>query len=103
MIRRPPRSTLFPYTTLFRSHKARQQDHDPAGAVLASDAFFPFPDGVEEAGAAGGRGGIQPGGSPQEDQGTAPPPPPGPPPGVTPLPPIPHPNPDPQEPPPPPP
>src|SRR5947209_19835720 len=23
MIRRPPRSTLFPYTTLFRSHKAR--------------------------------------------------------------------------------
>src|SRR5258708_32801923 len=24
MIRRPPRSTLFPYTTLFRSHGARQ-------------------------------------------------------------------------------
>src|SRR3712207_7573108 len=24
MIRRPPRSTLFPYTTLFRSHHARQ-------------------------------------------------------------------------------
>src|SRR5438128_3436499 len=23
MIRRPPRSTLFPYTTLFRSHKCR--------------------------------------------------------------------------------
>src|SRR5687768_18195890 len=23
MIRRPPRSTLFPYTTLFRSHKSR--------------------------------------------------------------------------------
>src|SRR5256885_13410396 len=23
MIRRPPRSTLFPYTTLFRSHNAR--------------------------------------------------------------------------------
>src|SRR5258705_8268265 len=23
MIRRPPRSTLFPYTTLFRSHKQR--------------------------------------------------------------------------------
>src|SRR2546430_13435582 len=122
MIRRPPRSTLFPYTTLFRSGgflvqersrpgavgaesgwkvatrraptdtewqdlrfawaavgavksnaillakgeaaigigagqtsrvdasflavlKARQQGHDPAGAVLASDAFFPFPDG----------------------------------------------------------
>src|SRR3712207_8289316 len=24
MIRRPPRSTLFPYTTLFRSHPGRQ-------------------------------------------------------------------------------
>src|SRR3989442_10021731 len=24
MIRRPPRSTLFPYTTLFRSHRALQ-------------------------------------------------------------------------------
>src|SRR3712207_7033027 len=26
MIRRPPRSTLFPYTTLFRSHRGRR-DH----------------------------------------------------------------------------
>src|SRR2546427_4244046 len=26
MIRRPPRSTLFPYTTLFRSHAADQPD-----------------------------------------------------------------------------
>src|SRR5438552_7675222 len=26
MIRRPPRSTLFPYTTLFRSEDARQAD-----------------------------------------------------------------------------
>src|SRR5256885_2577663 len=25
MIRRPPRSTLFPYTTLFRSHAERRQ------------------------------------------------------------------------------
>src|SRR3712207_8604368 len=25
MIRRPPRSTLFPYTTLFRSHLARDE------------------------------------------------------------------------------
>src|SRR2546426_4505472 len=31
MIRRPPRSTLFPYTTLFRSHLARRGavDHRP--------------------------------------------------------------------------
>src|SRR3712207_7816336 len=27
MIRRPPRSTLFPYTTLFRSHHAHHQHH----------------------------------------------------------------------------
>jgi phosphoribosylaminoimidazolecarboxamide formyltransferase / IMP cyclohydrolase len=44
-------------------HKARQQGHDPAGAVLASDAFFPFPDGVEEAARAGVAAIIQPGGS----------------------------------------
>src|SRR3712207_7127391 len=30
MIRRPPRSTLFPYTTLFRSDGARLFDHVPA-------------------------------------------------------------------------
>src|SRR2546430_9976637 len=30
MIRRPPRSTLFPYTTLFRSHASRPHHRDPA-------------------------------------------------------------------------
>src|SRR3712207_8493783 len=30
MIRRPPRSTLFPYTTLFRSH-AQHSEHGEAG------------------------------------------------------------------------
>ena len=44
-------------------HKARQQGHDPAGTVLASDAFFPFADGVEEAARAGVAAIIQPGGS----------------------------------------
>ena len=44
-------------------HKARQQGHDPAGAVLASDAFFPFRDGVDEAASAGVAAIIQPGGS----------------------------------------
>src|SRR3712207_8421162 len=29
MIRRPPRSTLFPYTTLFRSHARARQRADP--------------------------------------------------------------------------
>lgn len=44
-------------------HKARQQGHDPRGSVMASDAFFPFADGVEEAAAAGVTAIIQPGGS----------------------------------------
>ncbi|MGH7538742.1 MAG: bifunctional phosphoribosylaminoimidazolecarboxamide formyltransferase/IMP cyclohydrolase, partial [Gemmatimonadales bacterium] len=44
-------------------HKARQQGHDPRGAALASDAFFPFRDGVDEAAAAGIGAIIQPGGS----------------------------------------
>src|SRR5260370_20205404 len=34
-----------------------------AGAVVASDAFFPFPDGVEEAAKAGATAVIQPGGA----------------------------------------
>jgi phosphoribosylaminoimidazolecarboxamide formyltransferase/IMP cyclohydrolase len=34
-----------------------------AGTVVASDAFFPFPDGVEEAAKAGATAVIQPGGS----------------------------------------
>src|SRR5260221_6148020 len=43
MIRRPPRSTLFPYTTLFRSaHAARQRgaaDHDGGDRIeLVHDA-----------------------------------------------------------------
>jgi phosphoribosylaminoimidazolecarboxamide formyltransferase/IMP cyclohydrolase len=44
-------------------HKARQAAHDPAGSVLASDAFFPFADGLEHAAAAGVTAVIQPGGS----------------------------------------
>src|SRR5256885_10879190 len=35
MIRRPPRSTLFPYTTLFRSH-SRCQDNASANSVGCS-------------------------------------------------------------------
>jgi phosphoribosylaminoimidazolecarboxamide formyltransferase/IMP cyclohydrolase len=34
-----------------------------AGSVVASDAFFPFPDGIERAAAAGARAFVQPGGS----------------------------------------
>ena len=36
---------------------------DPAGPPLASDAFFPFRDGVDAAASAGVRAIIQPGGS----------------------------------------
>src|SRR2546427_8065619 len=42
MIRRPPRSTLFPYTTLFRSHEGRRraegQVHLAAQQVLQRGA-----------------------------------------------------------------
>ena len=43
--------------------KARQHGHDLAGAALASDAFFPFPDGPQAALDAGVTALIQPGGS----------------------------------------
>jgi len=36
---------------------------DAEGAVMASDAFFPFPDGIEEAAKAGIEAVVQPGGS----------------------------------------
>src|SRR2546422_3719474 len=35
MIRRPPRSTLFPYTTLFRSRLARRRKSSGRQSVLA--------------------------------------------------------------------
>src|SRR2546426_7654209 len=38
MIRRPPRSTLFPYTTLFRS---RERRHRPRGELGVGDAEPP--------------------------------------------------------------
>src|SRR3712207_8540437 len=40
MIRRPPRSTLFPYTTLFRSHTDDQVSRpDPGAELLGEDAL----------------------------------------------------------------
>ncbi len=38
------------------------------GSVVASDAFFPFPDGVEAAAAGGAKALIQPGGSIRDDE-----------------------------------
>jgi phosphoribosylaminoimidazolecarboxamide formyltransferase/IMP cyclohydrolase len=43
--------------------KAREHGHDLAGAALASDAFFPFPDGPRVGLEAGVKSIIQPGGS----------------------------------------
>src|SRR5256885_4571049 len=48
MIRRPPRSTLFPYTTLFRSlgrdlDDARSEDHEGPEDERMEDARVPLP------------------------------------------------------------
>src|SRR2546426_680677 len=43
MIRRPPRSTLFPYTTLFRSTQARGELHGDGAGGPASRNVLRFP------------------------------------------------------------
>ena len=48
--------------------KAAEHGHDLQGAVLASDAFFPFADGPQLALDAGVTGFIQPGGSKRDDE-----------------------------------
>jgi phosphoribosylaminoimidazolecarboxamide formyltransferase/IMP cyclohydrolase len=48
--------------------KARELGHDLHGAVLASDAFFPFPDGPKRALEEGVTAIIQPGGSVRDDE-----------------------------------
>ncbi len=48
--------------------KAHDQDVDLQGAVLASDAFFPFRDGVDAAADAGVSAIIQPGGSVRDEE-----------------------------------
>lgn len=47
---------------------ARQAGEKARGTVMASDAFFPFPDGVEEAARAGVQAIIQPGGSVKDEE-----------------------------------
>ena len=54
--------------TFIAVHKARDAGHDPARSVLASDAFFPFADGIEQAAEAGVTAIIQPGGSVRDDE-----------------------------------
>jgi phosphoribosylaminoimidazolecarboxamide formyltransferase / IMP cyclohydrolase len=45
------------------THKAAQAGHATSGCALASDAFFPFRDGLDQAAAAGVTAVVQPGGS----------------------------------------
>ncbi len=49
-------------------YKAKTEGHDTRGSVLASDAFFPFPDGIAQAAEAGITAVIQPGGSIRDDE-----------------------------------
>jgi phosphoribosylaminoimidazolecarboxamide formyltransferase/IMP cyclohydrolase len=49
-------------------HKAQTAGHDTHGAVLGSDAFFPFRDGVDQAAEAGITAIVQPGGSVKDEE-----------------------------------
>jgi phosphoribosylaminoimidazolecarboxamide formyltransferase/IMP cyclohydrolase len=48
--------------------KGEKAELDFEGAVVASDAFFPFADGLEAAARAGATAAIQPGGSIRDDE-----------------------------------
>jgi phosphoribosylaminoimidazolecarboxamide formyltransferase/IMP cyclohydrolase len=48
--------------------KARDLKHSLEGTVVGSDAFFPFPDGVEEAAKAGSTAIVEPGGSVRDNE-----------------------------------
>jgi phosphoribosylaminoimidazolecarboxamide formyltransferase/IMP cyclohydrolase len=48
--------------------KGRKSELDFSGAVVASDAFFPFADGLVAAAEIGARAAIQPGGSIRDDE-----------------------------------
>jgi phosphoribosylaminoimidazolecarboxamide formyltransferase/IMP cyclohydrolase len=48
--------------------KAQEAGLDLKGSIIASDAFFPFADGLEAAVEAGATACIQPGGSKRDDE-----------------------------------
>jgi len=56
------------YSARIAAIKAADAQLQVAGSVMASDAFFPFPDGLMEAAAAGATCVIQPGGSMNDDK-----------------------------------
>ena len=56
------------YSAKIAGIKAADENLNPAGAVMASDAFFPFRDGIDSAAAAGISAVIEPGGSVRDDE-----------------------------------
>jgi phosphoribosylaminoimidazolecarboxamide formyltransferase/IMP cyclohydrolase len=56
------------YSAKIAGIKAADEDLEVAGSVMASDAFFPFRDGIDAAAAAGIKAVIQPGGSMRDDE-----------------------------------
>lgn len=56
------------YSAKIAGIKAQDENLQVAGSVMASDAFFPFRDGIDAAAAAGIRAIIQPGGSMRDEE-----------------------------------
>ncbi len=56
------------YSARIAAIKAADEGLDVAGSVMASDAFFPFRDGIDAASEVGIRAVIQPGGSMRDDE-----------------------------------
>lgn len=56
------------YSAKIAALKAQDEDLDIAGAVMASDAFFPFRDGIDSAAEVGIDAVIQPGGSMRDEE-----------------------------------
>ncbi len=56
------------YSARIAGIKAADEQLEVAGSVMASDAFFPFRDGIDAAAQAGIRAVIQPGGSQRDDE-----------------------------------
>ena len=56
------------YSTRIAAIKAEDDGLQPSRAVMASDAFFPFRDGVDVAAEHGITAVIQPGGSKRDDE-----------------------------------
>jgi len=56
------------YSARIASIKAADESLDVQGAVMASDAFFPFRDGIDNAALVGISAVVQPGGSKNDDE-----------------------------------